>query len=319
MRKKLEMNRKTEEKTFEEGYKEFINYCKIRNLRPATIKHYDDITNYTIYHFLTKDFPIKKISSKTVEEFILFCKERKSQNDVTINTNLRALRAILYYFMKLGYMKEFHISEIKVDKEIIETYTDTEISILIKKPDLKTCNFIDYRNTCICNFLLSTGCRVRTLVNIKIKDLDFQNELITYTHTKNRKQQIVPMSNTLKEILIEYSQYRKATNDEDFVFVNAYGNPLKPDLLSQSLCDYNRKRGVMKTGVHRWRHTFAKKWILAGGDIFRLQKMLGHSDIEVCKNYVEMFTVDLQKDFKEFNPLEQMTLKNTKKHLKMKK
>ena len=62
----------------------------------------------------------------------------------------------------------------------------------------------------------------------------------------------------------------------------------------------------MKTGVHRWRYTFAKKWILSGGDIFRLQKMLGHSSMEIVKNYVNMFTDDLQRDFDTFNPLETM-------------
>jgi len=60
--------------------------------------------------------------------------------------------------------------------------------------------------------------------------------------------------------------------------------------LSNNLRDYNLSRGIMKTGVHRWRHTFAKKWILAGGDIFRLQKILGHSSLDVVKEYVDMFT-----------------------------
>ncbi|WP_080755398.1 tyrosine-type recombinase/integrase [Clostridium tyrobutyricum] len=49
---------------------------------------------------------------------------------------------------------------------------------------------------------MATGCRVRTLANLRIKDLDFDNQLITYLWTKNRKQQIVPMSNTLKKYLL---------------------------------------------------------------------------------------------------------------------
>jgi integrase/recombinase XerD len=317
MRKKIEMRKKNDLKTFEEGYSEFINYCKIRNLREATIKHYNDIVKYVIYKFLEKDTVTKNITNKTVEEFILFCKEKMNQNDVTVNTNLRAFRAILYYFMRLNYTEEFKISEIKVNRDIIETYTDAEINILLEKPNLNKCNYIQYRNWCICNFLLSTGCRVRTLANIRIKDLDFENQLISYFHTKNRRQQIVPMSNSLKKVLLEYLQYRRFEKEEDLLFVNAYGNPLKTDLLAQNLCNYNRKRGVMKTGIHRWRHTFAKKWILNGGDIFRLQKILGHSSMDIVKNYVEMFTNDLQKDFNTFNPLEQMTQGNAKNHISM--
>ena len=54
------------------------------------------------------------------------------------------------------------------------------------------------------------------------------------------------------------------------------------------------------------RHTFAKKWILNGGDIMRLQTILGHSSIEMVKEYVNMFGGDLKKDFDKFNPLESM-------------
>lgn len=60
----------------------------------------------------------------------------------------------------------------------------------------------------------------------------------------------------------------------------------------------------MKTGLHRFRHTFAKKWINSGGDIFRLQKILGHSSLDVVRNYVNMFTNDLQDNFNTFSPLE---------------
>ena len=67
---------------------------------------------------------------------------------------------------------------------------------------------------------------------------------------------------------------------------------------------YHKKRGVEKTSAHAYRHTFAKLWILNGGDIFRLQKILGHSSIEMVRNYVEMFSEDLKKDFAVYNPLD---------------
>lgn len=69
---------------------------------------------------------------------------------------------------------------------------------------------------------------------------------------------------------------------------------------------YNIKRNVNKTSCHLFRHTFAKQWILAGGDMFRLQKILGHSDLTVTKEYVAMFGQDLQMDFERFNPLDNM-------------
>ena len=52
----------------------------------------------------------------------------------------------------------------------------------------------------------------------------------------------------------------------------------------------------------------AKKWILNGGDIFRLQKLLGHSSLDIVKEYVDMFSCDLMKDYNNFNPLESMSV-----------
>ncbi|MFT8313314.1 MAG: tyrosine-type recombinase/integrase [Clostridium sp.] len=303
-RKKLELNRVKEGKTFQKGFEEFILYCKARNLRETTIKHYRDI-EHIWYLFIPPDTQLSSITSKTVEEFIRHLRNNTKSNEVTVNSTLITIRAVLYYFMKLEYVERFKIPKLKYDKKVIEVYTDAELELLLQKPDLKSCNFLEYRTWCIVNFLLATGCRARTLVNIRLNDLDFQNDLVKYTWTKNRKEQLVPMSSTIKKILIEYLQYRQG-EPEDFLFVNAYGNFLQVDLLSHNIIDYNARRGVMKRGVHRFRHSFAKKWILAGGDIFRLQKILGHSSMDIVRNYVEMFTSDLQKDFDQYNPLEQM-------------
>ena len=87
--------------------------------------------------------------------------------------------------MKNDYMKSFKILLPKTDKETIECYTDTELKILLKKPDLKRCNFTEY--WVIINFLMSTGIRLNSFINIKIKDIDFDSEMINIKVTKNRK------------------------------------------------------------------------------------------------------------------------------------
>ena len=153
------------------------------------------------------------------------------------------------------------------------------------------------------NYLLATGNRISTVLSLQIKDLDFENETIQLNKCKNRKAQIVPMASSLKVILKEYLTYRKGSPD-DYVFCNSYGG--KGDIRSyqEMLAKYNRKRGVSKTSAHLYRHTFAKRWILNGGDIFRLQKLLGHSNLDIVKEYVNMFGHDLTKDYTSFNPLD---------------
>ena len=68
-----------------------------------------------------------------------------------------------------------------------------------------------------------------------------------------------------------------------------------------ALWDYSHARGLDKTGVHRYRHTFAKKWVLMGGSIVTLQKILGHSSLAITEGYLNMLTTDLKKDMEEIN------------------
>ncbi|EKN40109.1 phage integrase family protein [Clostridium botulinum CFSAN001627] len=103
------------------------------------------------------------------------------------------------------------------------------------------------------------------MINIKIQDLDFENDVMIFKHTKNRRGQIIPMSLSLKNVLLEYLQYRQFENEEDWLFCNSYGEKMNETTLSGNLRAYNRRRGVMRTGIHRFRHTFAKKWILMVG------------------------------------------------------
>jgi integrase/recombinase XerD len=311
-RKKIELKSTCEAKRFDEGYDEFILNCKVRNLRPTTIKYYDDMVHIWYLFFTDYRKPINEITRDTIDKFILFIREKMNMNDVTINTVVRGIRSILYYFMKLGYMEEFKIPKLKEDREVIQTYSDDELKLLLKKPNIKECTYLEYRNYVIVNVFLATGMRARTLVNLKLKDLDFHNGLISYGYTKNRKPNLIPMSNSLKQVLMEYLTYRKI-GEEDFVFVNAYGNELTVDQLGHNLNTYNRNRGVNTTGVHRFRHSFSKAWILAGGDIFKLQRILGHSTLDMVKNYVNMFSNDLQKDFDKFNPLERIQNNNRSK------
>lgn len=118
-------------------------------------------------------------------------------------------------------------------------------------------------------------------------------------------------------ILAEYLGYRKG-NETDYLFCDSYGNGITKRSLQSSIQNYNNSRGVQRTSIHLFRHTFAKKWILNGGDVFRLQKMLGHSSLDVVKEYVNMFNADLQNQFENFNPLDRITKETVNKNSRLK-
>ncbi|MCF8019018.1 MAG: tyrosine-type recombinase/integrase [Vallitaleaceae bacterium] len=287
-------------KTWDEGFKEFLLSCNAKNLSESTIKYYSLAAKQFIKS--TQITNIEEADINIINEYIV--ELRDHLKIPTVNTNIRALRTIFYFFMELEYLPRFKIKLLKQQETIKETYTDQELKILLKKPNVKTCTFAEYRDWVIINFFVGTGCRIRTLRNLKVGDIDLEKAYITFSVTKNKKPQIIPISKTLLKVLNEYMKFRQYNNEEEYLFCNVYGNIIAQRSLQQSIQLYNNARGVSKSSCHLFRHSFAKNWILSGGDVFRLQKILGHSSLDVVKMYVNMFGTDLQRDFDVFNPLE---------------
>lgn len=303
------------ELSVDELFEIYLKKCIIKNLSEQTIKGYK--VNYNVFkRFIGGETPIMEIQSDTVDDFILYLREFNNCNDITINSYLRSIRAFLYFGMEVGYLEKFIVHIPKADKKLKETYTDKELKLLLKKPNIKDCKFIEYRMWVFSNYLLATGNRISSVLNIQVENLDFENNLIYVHKMKNRRSQILPMSRTLSTILQEYLIYRSG-EPTDYVFCTVTGEKSSLRGYQDALADYNHARGVVKTSAHLYRHTFAKKWILNGGDIFRLQKMLGHSDLTVVKEYVQMFGNDLAIDFEKFNPLDQLGMNQGKNKIQM--
>ena len=110
-------------------------------------------------------------------------------------------------------------------------------------------------------------------------------------------------------VLSEYLKYRQHKNTEEYLFCNVFGCQLVRSTCYHMLYQYNKRRGVETTGIHRYRHTFAKQWILNGGDVVSLSKILGHSSLEITQNYINLLVCDLSKQVDTINLLDKFVKK----------
>ena len=304
--KKLKMT--TQSITFEEGCNKYLESCRQRNLREGTIGHYKQ--NYTqFYKFFDPKMPIEDITEQTYKDYVLHLKSTL-RNDISINSYLRDLITTFHFFMNEGWLPHFKMQAIKVDKSHIETYSEDELQLLLKKPNVKKCSFTEYQCWVMTNFFFSTGVRQRSLMHIQIKDVDFDNNVVYVNVTKNRKPLIVHLNQTIVSILSEYLKYRQHKNNTDFLFCNIFGQQLNKSTCYHMLYEYNKRRGVSTTGIHRYRHTFAKQWILNGGNVVSLSKLLGHSSLDITQNYINLLVSEVAKQVDEFNVLDKFYGKN---------
>jgi integrase/recombinase XerD len=301
MKSAIQLQRSTSNATINSAFEQFVRVKRNMNLSEKSITFYQEAHKYFTTFFNGENY-CSDVTLDTIEDYIAHLKN-KDITSVTVNSYLRGLRAILYFFMERDYMPRFKVTLIRQEKKVKNTYTDAELKLLLAKPDVKRCNFSEYRDWVVSNYLLGTGNRLSTVCNLKISDIDFQNHEILLKKVKNRRQYIIPLSVRLEKILLDYLLYRKGEPD-DYLFCNRFGEKLQKAAISTAIKRYNHSRGVEKTSIHLYRHTFAKNWILNGGDIFRLKSILGHSSIDIVKEYAEMFGSDLKRNFDRFNPLD---------------
>lgn len=308
MKTKITMNT-SKNLSVESAYELFIRKCRIKNLSQATITSY----NNKVIPFVEfcNSGEISAVTVDTVDTFTDMLKKEHNVNDVSVVSYLRSVRAFLYYCMECNYMTSFKIHLPKCNKEIKEIYTDEQLEKLLKKPDTNTCSFTEYKTWVFENYLIATGNRLSTALNVQIRDLNFEDGIITLRKTKNRKQQIIPLSASLADVLQEYLVVRGG-QPEDYLFCNNYGEQASNRTWQTLVYRYNVKRDVNVTSIHAFRHSFARLWILNHGDIMRLKTILGHSNIAVTNEYLQMFGQDLQMDFEKFNPLDNMNRAKTR-------
>ena len=291
----------------EEVFQDYLAEKKALNKSPATItsamgsfKRWYEYLESKAFSLLMKDLEPTYVYS--------FCNHflNEDMKPTTLNHYLRDIRAFLYWTMEKNYIEKFAIKMVKEQEVIKETYSDEEKLRLIARP-ANSASFVEWRTWAIVNWILATGNRASTVCSIKLGDINYRKREIVINKSKTNKALILPLSPALATVLTEYvRRWRAESGDDAFLFPNIGDEELTVNALKHSIAKYNRDRDVAITSVHALRHTFAKDWIRNTGDVFRLQKMLQHSTLEMTRRYVNMFSEDLKEGFEEYNPLDKL-------------
>ena len=179
----------------------------------------------------------------------------------------------------------------KAPIEVLPTFTEQQIRLLVAwKPKGK----YQRRLHLFVLFLLDTGCRISEALGLRVSEIDFDNLLVTLDG-KGRKQRVVPFSFELRKALFRYCTdcNRKP---ESLLFANCTETLLgRRNILRdvKLLCPKLGFKPPART-LHAFRHTFAVNYLRWGGSVFHLQKVLGHSSLEMTRRYANLVTADLQ-------------------------
>lgn len=288
------IERKNDFLSLDNMFEMFITEKKIRGLASVTLDDYK-----FSYGVLKEYLGEKEINKLEYTKFVEHLMDTK--NIPSVNRRISDTRVFLYWCMDNEYINRFKINKIKQQEEKIRFFTDEELKKLLVEPS-KDCFYVEYRTWVMICFILATGCRISTLINIKIEDIDMNAKTIDLRHLKNKKYKCLPLVDSIVCVVRNYlrtwditSEYLFCTNDGEKLTVNA---------CEIAMSKYCKARKVNRRGYHALRHNFARQYIKNGGNAFTLQQMLCHSGIEMTRKYVKLFSEDIRNDVTKCNPLD---------------
>lgn len=311
--------------TLKQALTPFIRAKESENVRPRTIRNYINHINYlTDYMTEVRGLPdayLKDLTADLIRDYIRYMlKEKVRYEDAagrrdktvglsidTINIRLRTLRTMCRFWHAEGMIETNpmeNISQLRKDEDDeVPGLTDAEIELLLSSYD--ETQFSEWRDKILILTMLDTGLRPTEACELTIDRVDF-TRLTLYVPSqvaKNRRNREVPMSREVAKLLKElYEESLRYFGETEYIFNTAYGDPYTAEAFRKRLNRRKAKIGIEKLSPNMFRHTFCRKYLLNGGDIFTLQKIVDHKDIKTTRKYVQMGMEDIQAQHNKFSP-----------------
>lgn len=269
-----------------ESYEYIFNqFVKVTNL-----KYVEDISAEKIYHYLD----ILDVSPRT--KLI----------------RLKSIKAVLSKFYNNSWIKDrfWNTIQIKVDKEVKEGAKESDIDKLLQLIDQTT--FIGFRDAAAIKLMYKTGIRIRTLGELRESHIDFENLFLNLDGStlKNHKflklpidEEVAAMLRVLIKLNNGIRSYFRTDNKNVFITQNGLSmNTSKSSncAISKQLNKYAKRYGLKNINAHAIRRAYAKSLLEKGASIALISKALGHSDLAVTTQYLDLDIEEVATNLREF-------------------
>ena len=251
--------------------KYYLGAKKIDGLSERTLKNY----KANLESFAAKvEKSAAKITTDDIRGYIAYLDETH------INT-LRAFFGWLHTEEKIKKNPMSKIKSLKLDKKGARQALSVEELERLRD----ACK--GYREKALVEFLVSTGCRLSEVAQLRAADLDLVGRTVKVTG-KGDKDRVVYFSVRTRLMLQEYFVARKG-GDGLFCSSKSPYEPLKPRAIQRLIRAVSERAGLDKrVHPHLLRHTFATHALNSGMDVTVIQRLLGHEDVATTQIYAEL-------------------------------
>lgn len=312
---------------------DFMDYCTAKNLAEKTINSYEQTLRLLSRYLIeiqnvksaedTKELHIREyikylqdrgkytVTSNEETKNINFPENREDYGKkieiTTINNYIRNIKVFYNYLYKNRYITSnpvTRIKEIKCSRKVVGFIKNDEFNRLLRIFDLS--KFHEYRDYIITQLIFDTGMRLGETLLIQEKDIDYINRtiLLPSGNTKGKKDRYVFFSEEMLKQLRRWLKYKDRYRQSEYIFCTNKGKPLSVSNYETNFKKYGVRIGLEEIHPHMLRNNFAKRFLMQGGDIYTLSRILGHSSVKVTEGaYLDLDTNDLRTNYQRYSPL----------------
>ena len=295
--------------------------CQTEGKSPRTVEWYSGFLARFLSFLKQKEFPtdIGLLGKHHIKAFIHHLQTEvktpfhgKPLSPSTVQGYVRTLKAFFAWATREDYIETNLMAKIPVPKstaKVINTFSPEQIAKLSMACQEGQINA--NRDLTMLLVMLDCGLRVSELVGIDMEDINLAEGYIKIRAGKGGKERLVPIGSFVQKIVWKYlnhSRPQPVTDKITRLFLSGDGLPLTRNGVQQMLRRCGRRAGIVgvRCSPHTLRHTFAKNYLMNGGDIFSLQKILGHSSLASVRIYLNLFATDLKIQHRRFSPVDNM-------------
>jgi site-specific recombinase XerD len=237
--------------------------------------------------------------------------QERGLSSYTINCYLRSIRAFWSWLLSEGIVDYNPFTRVRLPRtqqKIIPTLSEDQILRVLSVIDMDTTE--GFRNCAIVLTLLDTALRVSELASIRMDDL-WLDQGVLRVMGKGGKERLIPIGGEVQRVLWRYINHCRTqprNQNLDFLFLTRDGDKMTKGRIEMIMKKYGEKASIrgVRCSPHTLRHTAAVRFLRNGGDVFSLQRMLGHSNLEMTRHYCELADVDVKRAHIAASPVDNL-------------
>lgn len=294
-----------------EAMENFLKFKVAQGISELTLRDYQNtFEKFKNYSSGTMEFELLK------SEILKFLTDRANGSPAKYNRPYSNMTAFLSWAVRQKIIDKNPIIELELKKRRddgrIRCVDVDKIKKLLSVTDLSTYTGLrDYTMICL---MLDSGIRPCEMCRLTTSDIDFSAGVIVISkyNSKTRTQRILPLSKTVLDLIEKLIKIKPKEWNNDSIFCSYDGNEVTTIIFDKRFQVYSKKCGY-KITPYDLRHTFGTMYVQEnGGNVFSLQKIMGHSNLNMTKRYMSVTSEQLKTQHAKATPLNNVLQRNTR-------